>query len=277
MPFSEDQLRAYADLLGFEGSEIFALPLTKETLDTLTFRHQCRVPFQTLSIHRSGKAPTLAIDELYDKIVVRKLGGFCFELNRLYEELLRTLGFDVRPVLCRAVRGPAERMPINHRAILATIEEGVCFVDVGYGGPVPAGALLLVDGLEQKVRVELYTPRRYDDSWWGVERLTRAKRDFYDNEAPVRRQIELDICLAAVEDIDFLALNLSCTQPGTLFRDHDLANVRTENGYRGYLDGTLTVLEGSEKTVTEMSDAAQEAEVLSSLFGIDVSIVARQA
>lgn len=261
---SQDRASAYLERIGFEGS----VACDAETLGRLVFAHQCAVPFETVSIYRSGKAPSLDVDALYEKVVVRRLGGFCFELNKLFEELLRTLGFDARPYLCRAVRGRQVRMPINHRGIGVSLDGVLYFVDVGFGGPMAAGALALLDGQEQLIDGERYTPWLGEDGWWRIDRVTRSEMDLFDDAAPVRRQTELELLDAAVEDVDFNALNVAFSSPGTLFRDHMVVNLRTRAGHRALKDYVLTLRESGEKTVIELADDAALACALERYFGM---------
>ena len=270
---TDTQIDAYFKRIGFEGR----VTNSKHTLDELVLAHQCTIPFETVTLHRRGGGPRLETEFIFEKVVERELGGYCFELNKLFEELLASLGFGVRPALSRAVRGRGGRMPINHRGIIAYADEGACSVDVGFGGPMPAGALLLSHGLEQEIFGETYTPRETENSWWKIERLTQAAGDNYDDDKPVRRQVELELCTAAVEDIDFSALNLYFSQPGTLFHDHEIVNLRTRSGYVGLKDGVLTVREGGRKTVTEIDDPQKVNETLARCFGLrDVDEAVRE-
>lgn len=263
---TQEQASAYLDRIGFEGE----VRVDEPTLSAITFAHQCAVPFETVSIYRSnvGAVPALDVAALYDKVVTQRLGGYCFELNKLFEELLRALGFDARPCLCRAVRGREARMPINHRGVGVALDGVFCFVDVGFGGPMAAGALALLDGEEQIVEGERYTPQLGEDGWWRIDRQTRSALDLFDDGAPARRQTELEVCEAAVEDIDFNALNVAFSLPGTLFRDHMVVNLRTRRGHYALMDHKLTVREDGCKRVEEIADDAQLAEVLRTYFGM---------
>ena len=60
-------------------------------LRTLHRAHQRTVPFENLSIHL---AEPVSLDErdLIDKIVRRRRGGFCYELNGAFALLLEALG-----------------------------------------------------------------------------------------------------------------------------------------------------------------------------------------
>ena len=124
----------YLARIGWEGDA----PVTRKTLDGLVYAHQCRVPFETADLVALGETPSLEMSDLYQKIVVDRHGGFCFELNKMFELLLRSVGFEVRPCLSRAVRGREGRMPINHRGTLVSLDGELLSVDVGFGGPLPA-------------------------------------------------------------------------------------------------------------------------------------------
>lgn len=270
---TDSQRNAYLEKLGLES----ALAPTRENLDRLIYAHQTTIPFSTVEMHRAQKTPNLATDAIYRKVVIEGKGGYCFELNKLFQELLNSLGYDARPVVCRAVRGRSERMPINHRGTLVALEEGDFSADVGFGGPMPAGALQLIVGVEQGIRGESYCAEPLGQSWWAIDRFSsRAPEGSAGACADGRagsvhdrsRQTELELCTATMEDIDFESLNRLCSQPGSLFRDHEVVNMRTEDGYRGYRDGVLTLRQGDDVTVSEPSTDEERNRVLRDCFGL---------
>lgn len=67
---------------------------TADTLCNLQLQHLYHVPFENLDIAR--KVP-IVLDRaaLYEKIVVHRRGGFCYEVNGMFSWLLTELGFDV--------------------------------------------------------------------------------------------------------------------------------------------------------------------------------------
>ena len=261
---NDAQVQDYLDRLGFEGSP----QVDRDTLDKLIYLHQSNIPFETVTLHRSGKAPSLDMDDIYQKIIVDRFGGYCFELNKLFGGLLEGLGFDVRPVLCRAVRGRDSLMPINHRGIAVTIDDSPFSADVGFGGPMPAGALLLAHTEEQEINGETYIPHRFDHTWWHIDRITQSGKDLYDDHLPERRQTELALCTTTVEEIDFDALNQFFSAPGTLFRDHEVVNLRVPGGYYGLKDGVLTKRVNGVKEIVELDGPDAVDEVLADVFGM---------
>src|SRR5262245_1566225 len=81
---------AYLKRIDYRGR----LDPTAETLRGLHVAHMLSVPFENLDIPL-GRPIVLDEDALFDKIVARRRGGFCYELNGLFAALLRSLGFDV--------------------------------------------------------------------------------------------------------------------------------------------------------------------------------------
>ena len=248
--------RAYLARLGLERPE----RPTREALDDLVYAHQCSIPFETIDMYRCTEPPDLEPAHVFDKLVTQRRGGYCFELNTLFEALLASLGYQVRPCLCRAVCGAKVKDPINHRAVLVELDGEEVLVDVGFGGPLPSASLSLVDGQEQIIRGESFTARRIDAYWWAVDRVTGAKKDLYGIEGPSRMQTELELCLATVTDKDFDALNLACSRPGTEFHDHRIANLRTPNGYFAIWDDVLTVRKDGKKERIPLPDETAFAD-----------------
>jgi N-hydroxyarylamine O-acetyltransferase len=67
---------------------------TASTLKNIHLAHLQSVPFENLDIHL-GRPIVLNLDALFEKIVMRRRGGFCYELNGLFAWLLQELGFKV--------------------------------------------------------------------------------------------------------------------------------------------------------------------------------------
>ncbi|MDQ5838794.1 MAG: arylamine N-acetyltransferase, partial [Acidobacteriota bacterium] len=103
---------------------------TAETLRRLHVAHLLSVPFENLSIHW-GEPVALDDEVLFEKIVVRRRGGFCYELNGRFSALLRSLGFDVAMLSARVAGAGGDFGPeFDHMALLITLRERY-LVDVG--------------------------------------------------------------------------------------------------------------------------------------------------
>jgi N-hydroxyarylamine O-acetyltransferase len=103
-------------------------------LRTLHREHQMTVPFENLSIHLAEPI-SLAERDLIDKIVRRRRGGFCYELNGAFALLLEALGARVSRVAAR-VYGEADLSPpFDHLALIVRAADGSgpWLADVGFG------------------------------------------------------------------------------------------------------------------------------------------------
>lgn len=113
--------------------------LDLDTLTCLQRAHVTSVPFETFSINgdpvsgRAGGGVSLSLPRLYEKVVERGRGGFCFELNGAFGWLLDALGFEVTRLAARMVG--AIELPANHHPLLVTLDRPY-LVDVGMGQPM---------------------------------------------------------------------------------------------------------------------------------------------
>jgi len=106
-----------------------------QTLQGLQLAHMLHVPFENLDIGR--KRPIgLTEEALWDKIIVQKRGGFCYELNGLFAQLLTEIGFDVTYLNARVFK-PEGKLGIDfgHLTLLVKVPDkaGRWLVDVGFG------------------------------------------------------------------------------------------------------------------------------------------------
>lgn len=105
------------------------------TLAQLQQRHLLAVPFENLSIHLGE---TIVLDPvlLVAKVVERRRGGFCYELNGTFAALLRALGHRAE-LLAARVHGPDGQLgpPFDHMAVLVheRATDEAYLADVGFG------------------------------------------------------------------------------------------------------------------------------------------------
>jgi N-hydroxyarylamine O-acetyltransferase len=96
--------------------------------------HMLGVPFENLSIHY-GQPIVLRNELLFDKIVRRRRGGFCYELNGMFAWLLRELGFEVTLLSAEVAESGGTFSPAyDHLALLVHKVDGADWLaDVGFG------------------------------------------------------------------------------------------------------------------------------------------------
>jgi N-hydroxyarylamine O-acetyltransferase len=121
-------INAYLRRINYEGS----LEPTLETLYNIHRQHLLTVPYENLDIH-FGKTLELNEERLFEKIVLEKRGGWCYEMNGLFAWVLRELGFEVE-LLSGAVNRDkvGEDAEGNHLVLLVKLEQPYT-ADVGFG------------------------------------------------------------------------------------------------------------------------------------------------
>ena len=119
----------YLERMGFRESTEPGL----ESLTQLQEAHLLNIPFENLDIHY-GIPIELDIDKIYQKIIIDKRGGFCYELNGLFYELITAIGFKAKRVSARVFNKEKGYGPeFDHLAIIVDISGVEYLSDVGFG------------------------------------------------------------------------------------------------------------------------------------------------
>ncbi|KZN47481.1 hypothetical protein N474_12195 [Pseudoalteromonas luteoviolacea CPMOR-2] len=110
--------------------------LDLEFLHQLQCRHVARYSFNSISVLLNQAMP-LDVSHLFNKLIAKQNGGYCFEHNKLVFNVLQFLGFEVKLLLAKVVYNRDIDVPRTHRATLVTYEGIHYLLDVGFG---PQGA-----------------------------------------------------------------------------------------------------------------------------------------
>jgi N-hydroxyarylamine O-acetyltransferase len=107
---------AYLARISYDGPVVPTLPVLQE----VHLAHLRSVPFENLDIHL-GQPISLAEEDLFCKVVQRRRGGFCYELNGLFAALLREMGYEVT-LLAAQFPLPDGRVPIEFDHLVLRVE-----------------------------------------------------------------------------------------------------------------------------------------------------------
>ncbi len=119
--------------------DVQAGPPSPAQLATIVRRHVATFSFASLG-PRLGDALPLDPAALFDRIVVRRRGGYCFEQNGLLFAVLTELGYTPRLQLARVIHNTDQLPGLTHRISLVSLAGVDHVVDVGFGPsgpPVP--------------------------------------------------------------------------------------------------------------------------------------------
>jgi len=139
-----------------------------DLLERLHRAHVLTFPFSNVEVllgHHPGVAPAT----VFDQLVARRRGGYCFEHAQLFAAALETLGFTVRRALGRVRSLQSAR---THMTVLVDHAGTRYLCDPGFGfsitGPVP-----LHDGARRVDTGQAFTVGRVSDEGWPLWSLSR--------------------------------------------------------------------------------------------------------
>lgn len=227
-----------------------------ETLRRLQERHLLSIPFENLDIH--WKRPiSLDLGRFYDKIVEEKRGGFCYELNGLFNELLKRLKFQTKLVSARVFNGAGHGPDFDHAAIIVTIGGERYLADVGFGD-FAAGPLRFAPGEEQKDPAGTFKIAVFDEEHFEVAKLVdgawMSEYIFRDKGRDLSEFAKM---------CDFQQYS-----PESHFTKGKVCSLMTPGGRKTLTDTKFIVTANGIKTETAVSSETEFDEILWREFGI---------
>ena len=249
--------KEYLKRIGFDRE----IKTDSETLSELQCRHYIAVPYENLDI-LSNIPLSLDTNDLYDKVVVRKRGGYCFELNALFNWLLTELGFKTISYFARFLLDEPEIPMRRHRIMRVEISGEYYIADVGVGAVVPERSLKLVENEETEIRGVLYKFTKDPFLGWVLNYKYINKEKDWRMLYSFTEESQLDV--------DFIQPNFYCQyHDDSIFNKEHMIAIRTETG-KYTLDGNLfkeADLTGKIITAKEY-ESTQIPDILKKYFGL---------
>jgi|SRR5579885_39686 len=247
-------LDAYCRRIGYSGPR-------QATLDTLRELHKLHpqaIPFENLDplLKRPVKLDPASLQA---KLVEGGRGGYCFEHNTLFANVLRQLGFTVQEATARVRWNVAAdvKTPRVHCLLFVEAEGDDYLVDVGFGGNV------------------LTAPLKLDAR--GAQATPHEEFRLVDEDGRVVQEAKINGAWTPLYAYDFAETHpadyemgnwLTSTHPNSIFVN-GLLGARAEPGRRYALrDNQLSIHNvggGSEK---RMLDARELRDALADLFKV---------
>lgn len=230
------------------------------TLAGLQIAHMLSVPFENLDI---GLKRPLRIDEesLWQKIVVNKRGGFCYELNGLFAWLLKEIGFEVTYLNARHYFEEHDKFGVDfdHLALLVRIpgKPERWLVDVGYGDSFTSPINLDIPN-EHIEGMNSYQLERFKDGYqlW--------RRNFDGSRA---RLYYFDLTPRSFPSEYEAACLYHQTSPRSTFTQKSVISRLTEDGRLSLDQNKLIVTKSGQREVKSITEE-ERIFLLNALFGI---------
>ncbi len=136
-----------------------------DNLKRIHKNHLYRIPFENLDIHLNKKIITDK-NSLFDKIIHKMRGGFCYELNGLFYELLTSIGYKVKMISAGVYNDDGlPGQEFDHMALIVYTGGKELLCDVGFGDS-------FIEPLE-------FIPGREQEDNGGIFKITAINNDDY--------------------------------------------------------------------------------------------------
>ncbi len=199
---------------------------------------------------------------LFEKIVRRRRGGFCYEANGLFAALLRALGFNVKMLSAGVANAEGGFGPdFDHMALMVTLDER-WLVDVGFGDSFREPLLIDERGVqrqgERAYRIDSDGTHlilmRCDDAaggeWMSQYRFTLQPHEYADYEEMCRYHQ---------------------TSPQSHFTRGRICSIATLDGRVTLSEMRLIITRNGERQERALKNEGEYATVLRERFGITLS------
>lgn len=246
-------VETYLQRIGYDGPR----DPTADTLRLLQRAHMFSVPFENLDIHL-GNYIDLLLPSFYDKIVRRRRGGFCYELNGLFAWLLERLGFGVTLHSGRVFTAGQPGPEFDHLVLRVDLEER-WVADVGFGD-----SFLEPLRLDPEAVVE-QQGSRYSITEAGDERTLQRRR----GDAAWEPQYVFTLIPRKLPEFSAMC-HQQQTSPESVFTRKSVCSLATPRG-RVTLSGSRLIV--TTEGLREERPVASEAEyrqILRTRFGVEL-------
>ncbi|EHP43462.1 N-acetyltransferase [Cupriavidus basilensis OR16] len=247
-------LRHYFDRIGFEQPAEVDIA----TITGMMRRQLFTVPFENLDV-QAKKCISLVPEQIVEKILHRKRGGYCYEVNGIFAMALQELGITYQFVAARPMFYPVKR-PKTHMALVLTLNDEQWLCDLGFGSyGIRAPIRLDVLDTEIKQDFDTFILTILNDREYLLKALVDGK---WEN------QYAFD--LSAQEWIDFAPANyLNSTHPDAIFVQKLLVIQHNQAGRKLLFGNTLKIVTHG-KTEQQLVDSEDIQRLLSFEFDLTV-------
>ena len=243
------QLNHYLARINYHGP----VAPTLACLTAIHRQHLLTIPYEDLDV-QLGRRLNLDLQHTYDKIVVRRRGGWCYEMNGLLGWALEQIGFEVTRVLAGMRRSLEGDDVMGNHLVLRVDLDGPLIADTGIGDGV-LEPMTLQEGsgvqADRQFRLE-----QLHDGYWRFHNHPGALPANFDflPDCPADEHRLARLCANLQNDANSLfRQNLICMQP-----------VATQG--MKVLIGRALALPGQEPKLLESADAL--CETLDTVFGL---------
>ena len=224
-----------------------------EVLAELHRAHMLAVPFENLDIHL-GVENVLDAEHVFDKIVTRRRGGWCYELNGLFALLLEALGFSVTRYSAAVVVSDPPSPDFAHLTLRVDLDRP-WLADVGFG-----------ESFTRPLRFDDDGDQERDGKRYRLSSGAGGRMVLHEDDAP---QYTFERVPREMDEFAEMCRRQQ-TEPGSHFRKAPMCTRATADGRETLSGMRLITTTPAGRSERELADEAEQAAVLRDVFGVDL-------
>lgn len=238
---------------------------TLNTLSALQKQHLLHVPFENLDVHR--RVPVV-IENSYHKIVDCHRGGFCYELNSAFHDLLKDSGFESYLISGRVYDAEKKRFGpgFDHMAIVVKLSDALWLVDVGFGEfcfhPLKIEAGVVQSDPRGKFKIEQAE---------GQSLLVGKQ-----TEQGYKPEYIFTLQPRSIEDFEEMCI-FHQTSPQSHFTQKRICSLPREVGRISLTENILKITGNGDAKMKRLQSEEEVDQVLKDYFGIRLEIIPENA
>jgi N-hydroxyarylamine O-acetyltransferase len=252
-------LEKYYERIKYTGST----EATEEALHELHICHTLNVPFENLDVFY-GRPPLLDEASLYNKIVLNRRGGYCFEMNGIFSIVLKKMGFKVTDLLARVCIDGVNYTTKTHQVLLVETASARWLADVGFGN----------DGLIAPLLLDIETGQKQFAHEYRVIRETRFGGYLLQKKGGEAFNSLYAFTLEPCFPDDFVMSNhFTATFPGSFFKMMRMCTMPTKDGRITLTDTHFKILKNGDVSETGLKNGEEFNGILKQHFSLDLDQV----
>ena len=222
--------------------------------------HLGTFPFSNLGVLLHENL-SLESEALFDRVVTQRRGGYCFEQNKIFFEVLKSLGFQCDIVLAKVLHNRDIDVPRTHRITKIALSDSNYIVDVGFG-PLCSREPLLLDSDEPQ------------DQGDAIYRIIQPDLGHYFLQ---KKEVEGWFTLYSFDNGIYTEADCLCghhyssTHSDAVFVNNLVVSLKSYDDVRFIKNGEFNRIRNGKTTIVEISSKDSLGVILMQEFGLGLT------
>lgn len=230
-----------------------------ESLNKLITKHIELFPFSSINVLLKKELP-LDSSSLFNRIIQKNEGGYCFEHNKIFYQVLKSLGFEVTTLMARITLNSKSLNARTHRVTLVNISGHEYLVDVGFGALGPS----------QAISIEAQLPTHINEKSYLISKRNNELHLEVTSDKEKIPMYIFDLATYGEKDCD-QGHFYSHKHHEAIFVNNLVVSKVTGNRVVHILNQQFHIEEGSNKEVHDIEDKEQLFYILRDEFNISLN------